>query len=63
MKLVGPTISCHEPPVPKAEGDGETVPHVQFSAIATDQVFLASDPCHCYMFKITVTLKADKVNT
>ena len=40
VKLVGPTISCHEPPQPKEENAGETPPHVQFSAIATDQVRL-----------------------
>lgn len=41
VKLVGPTISCESRRGP--EGEDEVVaPHVQFTAVATDQVHVAS---------------------
>jgi len=39
VKLVGPTISCQAPAVAVQGEVGEAPPHVQFSALATDQVF------------------------
>ena len=42
VKLVGPTISCQNPAVALQGEVGEAPPHVQLSALATDQVRIPS---------------------
>ena len=37
VKLVGPTITCSNPPTVSVN---DTMPYVQFNALATDQVYL-----------------------